>query len=168
MHNRYYKWLISQVSDKHYDARYYSKLLKDLDSIAFTWIMELDENRVSDAYTMRNDCGYVDDQPVSVLEIMVALARRVEPEYLEEGGAIPFFWGMIKSLGLYFNDDYHYDAELTQTVVSKFLDRDYRSDGKGGLFTLLNPRENMRTVQIWQQAMWYLNELYYENDRGWI
>lgn len=173
MRNRYYKWIISLVCDDQYDSRYYSKLLYDLDNIEFTWIDELDANRAADglylreSFAMAHDC-VMRKGPCSVLEMMIGLACRIEREYLEDGGANEFFWCMIKSLGLYLNDDYNYDPERTSKAVHVMLNREYDRDGKGGLFRLSNPPENLRRVEIWQQAIWYLNELYSERNRGWI
>ena len=165
MKNVYYRWLISQVCDKSYDSRYYSKLLFDLFNIDFTWTIPLDENRELGGLKLREEYPYngmAKDQPCSMLEMMVALSLRVEREYLREGERIIFFWDMIKSLGLYGNDDYNYDSDLTDAVISNLLGHTYRADGKGGLFKLQNPPDDMRDVQIWQQAMWYISEVYDE------
>ena len=161
MRNEYYQWLISQVCDKRYDSRYYSKLLFDLDNIEYTWSMELDENRAKDAMFMRRDYGYTREGPVSVLEMMVALVLRMNVDgYIDEETINPMFWNMIKSLGLYFNDDYNYDSDLTDECIERMLNREYRSNGDGGLFIIDNPRQDMRDVQIWQQGMWYITRLY--------
>lgn len=162
MRNNYYHWLISKVCNGTYDARYYSKLLFDLYSIDFTWSIPLDENREIGGLALREDFGSNDGTPCSVLEMMVALSLRIEREYLTEGEAVEFFWGMIKSLGLYLNDDYNYDGDLTDAVIENLLNHTYRKDGKGGLFKMKNPPEDMRDVQIWQQAMWYISETYDE------
>ena len=163
MRNGYYHWLIDQVCDKQYDSKYYSKLLFELDNIEFTWSLDLDENRAVDGLELRRRYGIERNGPCSVLEMLVALSIRVvEDGYMDEGSENVFFWGMIKSLGLYFNDDYDYDDGLTDAVISRFLDREYDYDGNGGLFKVKHPRDDMRDVQIWQQAMWHINELYSE------
>ena len=166
MRNSYYQWLISQVCDDIYDSRYYSKLLYDLDNTEFTWTVELDANRAADGISLRGDDAR--EGPCSVLEMMVGLSLRIGREYLEEGGSNEFFWGMIKSLGLYYNDDYSYDRNFTMKVIDKLLNRTYQYNGKGGLFMVKHPYGDMREAQIWQQAMWYVDELYSERNRGWL
>ncbi len=173
MRNAYYLWLISLVCDKNYDSKYYSKLLFDLDQFEFTWANTLDENRYLDGIHLRDRFNeenglYPREGPCTVLEMMVGLACRIELEYLEEGGANELFWGMINSLGLYRNDDYHYKSEKTSIAINNMLNRHYDRNGKGGLFTVVKPRADFRDVQIWQQAMWYVTELYSERNKGWI
>lgn len=165
MGNDYYRWLISLVCDSIWDSRYHSKLLFDLSNIDFTWSIGLDENRAYDGLGLRYRYGYNSDRPCSVLEMMVGLAHRIEHEYIEDGEACEFFWSMIKSLGLYSNDDYHYDTDKTNAVIKRLLDRNYGPDGKGGLFYLKNPRDDLRNVQIWDQAMWYLTEKMYASGK---
>ena len=43
-------------------------------------------------------------------------------------------------------------------VMQIFLNREYEPNGRGGLFTVNNSPADMRTVEIWYQFMWYLNE----------
>ena len=170
MRNDYYRWLISKVCDSNYDSRYYSKLLFDLDNIEFVWSIPLDENRAIDGLELRNAFGIDRNGPCSMLEMMVALSLRIiEDGYLSEGGENPFFWGMIKSLGLYFNDDYDYDSDLTDSAVSKMLNHEYEYDGSNGaLFVVKEPLHDMRETQIWMQAMWYIAELDRQVNKGWL
>lgn len=178
MREKYYQWLIGLIGDD-YNEKYYSNLLRDLDDIEFIYQIDLDENRAVDGIDLRvryadekeimlGDNLYPLDGTCTVLEMMVALACRVEHEILDDGGASDCFWGMIKSLGLYKNDNYNYDHDLTVAVIENFMNHSYRSDGKGGLFTLKKPREDLRTVQIWEQAMWYFSQLYKEELTGWL
>ena len=39
------------------------------------------------------------------------------------------------------------------------LNRDYGRDGKGGLFTIEHCRYDMRDIEIWYQANWYLDNI---------
>ncbi len=167
MRNRYYKWLVSLVCDDQYDSRYYSKLLFDLDGYEFRWSIDLDENRAADGISLRGTFerahyNYPREGPCSVLEMMVGLACRIEREYLEDGGANEFFWGMIKSLGLYFNDDYNYNSKLTEEIMDGF------ANGNCRLFKLNKSDKKLKDADIWEQAMLYVNDLYKERNKGWI
>ena len=39
------------------------------------------------------------------------------------------------------------------------MNREYDSDGKGGLFTVKQSKYDMRTVEIWWQMNWYLDSI---------
>ena len=43
-------------------------------------------------------------------------------------------------------------------VIFRFLHRQYKPNGEGGLFTLEHPKYDLRNEEIWYQAMWYLDE----------
>ena len=69
------------------------------------------------------------------------------------------FWIMLDNLGLSEMDDMHFDINIVEQAVDRFLDRDYMADGDGGLFILEFPRRDLRGVEIWYQMCWYLDEL---------
>ena len=95
--------------------------------------------------------------------MMVALADRCEkrimadPDIGDRTGQ--WFWGMIANLGLGGMTDERFDEAKTRRIISRLLTRNYEPDGKGGLFTVANSRYDMRTVEIWFQAMRYLDEV---------
>ena len=70
-----------------------------------------------------------------------------------------WFWDMIVSLGLGSMDDSKFDKAYTIDVIRRFLNRDYERDGKGGLFTIEHCRYDMRDIEIWYQANWYLDNV---------
>lgn len=176
LNNAYFKWLYRLVcKDNRYKRLSYRKLLAYLYEVEFTYSIAMDGNRESDGIDLRYRFGYergydqhliasyLDDSPCSVLEMMVALALRCEehimcdPEYGDRTGK--WFWDMIKSLGLYFMDDAHFDREVAENFVSRFLNREYKRNGEGGLFTVQNGARDMRTAEIWYQMCWYLNDI---------
>ena len=69
-----------------------------------------------------------------------------------------WFWGMIGSLGLGQMDDDGFDMTSAHEALYIFMNRLYRPNGEGGLFTLRKPYIDLRNVEIWMQAMWFLNE----------
>jgi hypothetical protein len=105
---------------------------------------------------------FLDNRPCSVLEMIIALAYRLEDQIMDDekygNRTAQWFWNMISSLGLALNYDDRFDLDMCEEVVDNFLNRKYRPDGFGGLFTLDNPPEDLRHVDIWTQAMWYLDE----------
>lgn len=70
-----------------------------------------------------------------------------------------WFWGMVENLGLIFMTDSRFDRRYTEERIDIFLDREYESNGDGGLFTAEHCREDMRTVEIWYQMCWYLDDI---------
>ena len=171
----YFHWLYRLVCNRQYTGgRSYHKILSYLHSCEFIVRMERDLNRWEDGVNLRYRFGYdnnidnrtisvfLDDRPCSVLELMVALAIKCEetmenPDKGDRTGR--WFWDMMKSLTLADMDDDLFDPEIIEHVLHRFMEREYRRDGKGGLFTLKEYKRDLREVEIWYQMGWYLNEL---------
>ena len=104
-----------------------------------------------------------DNRPCSVLEMIIALAIRLEEHIMDDpdigNRTGQWFWDMIVSLGLGSMDDSKFDKAHAIDVIRRFLDRDYGRDGKGGLFTIEHCRYDMRDIEIWYQANWYLDNI---------
>jgi hypothetical protein len=131
-----------------------------------------DENRAADGIALRyrycSNYGYEDldyylDGPCSVLEMMVALAIRCEETIMDDPDigdrTGQWFWGMLVNMGLGAMDDSKYDRRVVDIAVDTLLDRTYEPDGKGGLFTVKHCDQDLRTVEIWYQLIWYLGEI---------
>jgi hypothetical protein len=165
-------------SDSDYNRGSYKKLLSLLHSIEYKPYFELDNNRLIDGIYLRyrfgheigysyhdmdNDESVFMSKPCSVLEMMVALAYRVEEQIMDNNSygnrMSVWFWSMIVSLGLGKMYDDVFDKDLCIDIVQRFMSHAYSPDGKGGLFTLANPQFDMRDADIWCQCMWYLNEV---------
>jgi hypothetical protein len=101
--------------------------------------------------------------PCSVLEMMVAIAIYCEehvmddPDYGDRTGQ--WFWGMISNLGLGAMHDENFDRRDVENKITRFLDRQYDPDGKGGLFRIRNCEHDLRKVEIFYQLCWYLNSI---------
>lgn len=178
LQNEYFEWMYHLVcSDQYYEKVSYRKLFIYLHRVSYTPNIEMDDNRRIDGIDFRYrfglENGYSDNQietdldigECSMLEMMIALAFKVEEEvtadtlYGDRTGQ--WFWGMIVSLGLGCMNDKQFDQDYCESCVNSFLDQRYAPNGKGGLFTLDNPPEDLRNVDIWCQFMWYLNETIY-------
>lgn len=172
LEEEYFEWMYNLVCGIKKVS--YRKLLYFLHSVPFYYLIEMDDNRAGDGVSLRyrfgNQMGYhnsviatyLDNRECSVLEMMVALANRIEesimdnPEFGDRTGE--WFFSMLGSLQISNQNDDIFDAEYVGNVVKVLLERIYEPNGLGGLFTLERPRRDMRGVEIWMQAMWYLDE----------
>lgn len=68
-----------------------------------------------------------------------------------------WFWRMILSLGLEDMKNAEFSIHYIHSRIDVFLNRTYMRNGKGGLFTVPRCKYDMRTVEIWDQLMLYLN-----------
>lgn len=175
LNDEYFEWMYRLVcNDRYYKNLSYRKLLQFLHNIEFIYIHERDENRAIDGvdfrYRFGYECGYsrdiieqyLDTQPCSVLEMMIALAFTVEEHIMDDPAfgdrTGQWFWNMIVNLGLGAMCDTKFDVGYSEQIVLRFLNREYERNGEGGLFTVSDSRYDMRTAEIWHQTMWYLNE----------
>lgn len=174
--NEYFEWMCKLVRDTRYTRRLsYKKLLRYLYDREFVYTIDMDENRAEDGMDLRYRYAYdyrrigpaiidyINDRPCSILEMMVALAIRCEehimddPEMGDRTGQ--WFWSMIDNLGLISMSDSNFDENYVERVVDRFLNREYEEDGEGGLFTVKKCGLDLRTVEIWYQMCWYLDEI---------
>lgn len=177
LNNEYFEWLCELVcSDERYFRRLpYRRLLRYLHSVDFRYTIAMDGNRAENGVNLRYRFGdensyrdamiasYLDYRPCSVLEMMVALAIRCEERIMDDpdigNRTGQWFWDMIDSLGLKQMSDIAFDRVYVENVVEKFLDRDYKPNGEGGLFTVENCDRDMRDTDIYYQMCWYLREI---------
>lgn len=170
----YFKWMCQLVCIKPYDRRLsYSKLLNHLNDIDFQYILPMDGNRAEDGIALRYRFGYekeyadsmvasyLDNRPCSVLEMLIALAFRCEEHIMDNpdtGNRMgQWFWDMIDNLGLESMNNSQFNAAYTDDVIFRFMERKYKRNGEGGLFTINHCKYDMRNVEIWYQLNWYLN-----------
>lgn len=70
-----------------------------------------------------------------------------------------WFWGMITTTGLGSMSDNNFDKKSAGNIVNTFLDRQYKSDGDGGLFRIRGVDVDLTKVDIWTQLCWYLDSI---------
>lgn len=169
----YFEWMQEIVCDNKHMA--YTKLLHFLMDTPFYYIIDMDGNRYEDGIDLRyrfaEHEGYnetmiakhIDHRDCTVLEMMIALAIRLEEHIMsdpEKGDRTSvWFWDMIKNLGLTLYDDDNFDVIEVTGIIKRFLNRDYKPDGHGGLFVIPHTKDDLRNVEIWYQANWYLNQI---------
>jgi len=163
--DEYFNWLLRRVKNKsHY------KLLRFLFETDYIFTMAMDENRAEDGIQLRYEFLYdrrmpEDDfpylqAPCNLFEMIFALAFRISlimnDPYKDDDTHV-WFWRMISNLGLSKCTDKNFNLDFVQTVVRHFLNREYGPYGRGGLFQVRSEK-HMEDLQIWEQAMLYLNE----------
>ena len=153
----YFTWLCDKVG---YDDRY-DGLLRYLFDVEFIWRHPMDENREKDGLYLRDkfkkECGVVGnvfmDHPCTILEVMVALSIRIEEDIVGDPD-ICVFWRMINNLGLTETQDpLNWEAR-----IDIWLERKFDRDGSGSPFPLEHPDCNQSRIEIWAQAMRWINE----------
>lgn len=167
----YFLWMLSLIFCD--GVCEYSELLGVLDDIPFHFVLEMDANREMDGVALRYRFGYengisgddiseaMGDDPCSVLEMMTALCLRCAEQIIDDDISVcarQMFCDMLQSLGLDDQTDGHVDVVTAQRIVERFLDRKYRKNGQGGLFTVPSAGHDMRNVEIWYQMCLYLDE----------
>lgn len=155
MRERYFEWLCELVKvDKKY-----SMLMRKLYSKEYYWILKMDENRSEDGKTLRSKFGESISGPCTLLEMFIALSLRWYTELVStdgsESGFEPYFWKLIKNLGLNKYPDKKFDVERVDYILETFLDRTYEFNGKGGLFPLKKTDIDQRKVELWYQLQNY-------------
>lgn len=172
----YFEWMCQLVCDEqHFRQFSYRRLLHHLHNMDFSYTLAMDSNREADGTDLRYRFGYensyegamiaiyLDTCPCSVLEMMIALAIRCEEHIMDDpdigNRTGQWFWGMIENLGLKEMTDARFDKKYTEDIIQRFLDRKYKRNGEGGLFTVKHCQQDLRTIEIWYQMCWYLNEI---------
>lgn len=169
---RYFEWMYDTVCNRRFSkGNSYRKLLIHLHDIAFTWLIPKDANRAEDGKDLRWRFAYKNgldiydelDGPCSVLELLIALSIRCEESIMDDPSVGDrtgqWFWMMVTNLGLGSMTDRRFDQDYVDEVISRFLDREYAPDGRGGLFTVKDSGCDMRDVELWTQTMWFLDTI---------
>lgn len=136
----------------------------------FYSIMGNDNDRAEDGLDLR--VGFIDRDasPCSVLEMMIALSRRMAYIMLDDQDddySCDFFWNMMYNLFYLFDrfDDEAITPSIEKrinNILDRFLMRNYDYDGTGGLFPIKKPREDQRELEICYQMNAWLIENYGE------
>ncbi len=173
--NRYFDWMYRLVAGNRYSKQSYRKLFARLHGTEFIYLIPMDGNRAEDGVDLRYRFGrensysdaviaaLLNDRPCSVLEMMIALSIRCEEHIMDDpdigNRTGQWFWNMIVSLGLGSMTDGRFDRAFVDRTIARFLNREYERNGRGGLFTVSHCHRDMRSIEIWYQMNYYLNEV---------
>lgn len=165
----YFVWLYGQVGsiETSNPSRTYWRLMRQLFTKEFLWIIPNDDNRAEDGKELRHEfirkerLRRVDqewlDLGCSMLELLIALSRRLSFE--EDGEPREWFWKLIENLDLErFNDHFHWRPGEVDEILDDVIWRTYNPDGSGGLFPLEHATEDQTKVELWYQMSAYLLE----------
>ena len=161
----YFLWLTSQIAVPANNRNRYDDLFQRMYDTEFVWIVGNDENRLQDGADLRteflNGSRPAIKHPVSLLEVLIALSRRVAFSSLSERRPEVWTWRLIKNLGLNKASDplVGQKAENVEAILEALVWRNYRPDGKGGFFPLKHPREDQTKLEIWDQMNAYVIEM---------
>lgn len=172
--NDYLEWLMDIVDIPNDYYLLSTKLL----SKSFYSAIDRDINRARDGEALRDeyllsigdpdtidpDLTIIFSEPCSVLEMLVALSRRIDLEIQPDpdGTYRPdkWFWLMIYNLGLDFYSDRDYDENQIDQILTVFLDRSYGKDGIGSLFPVQKSGQKLdisaENTEIWFQMQTYI------------
>jgi len=178
--SEYVNWLIGPQNlglARSIDQGRISLLIELLSNTKFECSIPEDNPRTEDAFDLRreyiSECRYnseepqADDRlygPASVLEVLVALAIRFDMEVVGNPG-VPqpdrLFMEWLDNLGVVVMDsEWSIDnSNLIMLKLSKWMNRNYKDDGKGSIFPLKHVTFNFSKSDIWRQCYVF----YYEN-----
>lgn len=161
---KYFYWLCGKIDCREYSE--YEKLLELLYSEFFYSLIPNDDNRGLDGLNLRglfeietNELLDEEDMhyPCTLLEMLIALSERMafvvfDPGKDDEPNSVSCFWQLLSNLKLKPSSNRNVER------IYIFLEREYTSSGKGGLFPLKSAKKDQRNVEIWYQMMAYIEE----------
>ena len=167
----YFEWLCNLVEGSETQNSGYkmTNLLIFLHNSSFTYLHPMDENRANDGIGLRREFKLatgMDDSlltgPCSVLEMLVALSIRIENDIsydAEYGNRIgQWFWQMATNIGFGGMYNSNWNPQEAEAVLQRFLNRQYRPDGAGSIFTIHTPGANVLDMDLWTQMLWHFSE----------
>lgn len=170
MDNKLFDWICNRIDNEEH-----TNLLQTLYNEPFVAVMEEDENRIRDGiylrYIFSEECRIpkriidieLRNDSCSVLEMILGLAIRIEDTIMSDSDygdrTSMWFWLMIKSMGLHEETDFDYNYEYVDMTINKFINREYKYNGYGSLFTLQDTLQDMRDLEIWYQMCLFFDSI---------
>jgi len=158
---QYLSWLCDMINEREH--RSYGDLCYWLYHQDYRPILPNDDNRCADGLSLREEYGIQLIQGCSMLEFLVALAKRMDYILFDEGYGSRidvWFWLMIKNLGLQPVNRMNVETKnlANYAIIKCFIERCYSRTGKGGLFPLKHTRNDQRNVEVWYQMQEYIDQ----------
>jgi hypothetical protein len=164
--HEYLNWLILQVGNETVDDIH--PVCTQMHQKGFVWFVANDDNRLQDGLDLRLEFLYETGKNapnealrtvhVSVLEVLVALSRRME--FALDGNAFDWAWVLMQNLGL---DKFRgrltpRKRDQVDEILEALIWRNYDADGQGGFFPLAWPNEDQTKIEIWYQLQNWISE----------
>ncbi len=163
----YYIWLCDLVNLEAHSG--YSNLISFLYDTEFVWSVAKDSDRAGDGLQLRydyidyyNEFRFVDYEtmswtcePCSILEMLIALAKRVRINLMPDFDIEPsdWFWIFIEKLGfLEYDDGYIFDEKLGPLFQKKVV--------TFALLTTFSEKRAFSEMDIWQKVQAFLAKNY--------
>jgi hypothetical protein len=160
LEQEYFEWLVSQIEIR--STKTYGEMLYKLHHTEFVWFIPNDDNRARDGEDLRHEFlgerRYEFQNGVSILEVLVALSRRIE---FNGGGRAPnWAWVLIQNLELHkMNDPLNLRKSVKiDDILEALVFRTYEPSGQGGLFPLIDAKEDQTKLELWYQMSAYILE----------
>ena len=164
----YFNWLCDIIK-----GRYYEELLLKLFTTEFRSPDGRDSSRIFDGLKLRAhlekecrrnySCGRHDG--CSFLEMLIGLAIRLDNDVMYEirygDRHVDWFWMFIDNMDLSQGTDGNWNYSWSKFVDKKLYDimaHNYKKNGEGGMFSISDRKEDMRSADIWRQLMWWVSE----------
>lgn len=166
MNDRYFDWLIDLVN-----ADDILRLCTIMDGLDFTWTIPLDENRMYDAFDLRelyaDTCGCSSGRQMvscSLFEMVCGMAYRCDRDVMYEADV-----GHRYSLWFHYFMENLFDGKLRTAerdlsddeiidICCRFMNREYERNGCGGMFPVKKDRRDQRRIHLWLQMNLWLVE----------
>lgn len=163
-------WLNSLVQNELSPC--YKQLLAILWRTEFVDELGIDGDRISDAIVLRDIFADSDGADmtneefiklkktnVRLIEIMIALSKRINESVSTEDDISKYFWEMVASLEMQKMDDGNFMASNAQKKIDILLGHKYHKNGRGGLFFIkgVGPEYNATKCDLCTQMNTYLN-----------
>lgn len=169
--NKYLDWILEKYLKIHQPK--YRLLMEILHNTPFVYVIDRDINRADDGLYLRNDFyeymnldeNFMFGREACVLEVLAALAYRMETEYVgdpEDPKVGKIFCEFVKNLGLNRFTNDRMDADLVAKIVKKWMMRDIKFHGECGIFPLKITNRDQRSLELWSQMQEYITENYHE------
>lgn len=166
--NIIYDYKIYLLREYMIEDQQYSKLLDRLFDTPFVAILSSDINRVDDGLYLRTEyprriSEVLQEYPCSVLEVLIALAKRMDIEYVGTPGldrTHDIFYLFLDNLGLLYYNNRRYREREVYDILDTWMRRKFLSNGEGSIFPLHRCIRDQRNNSIWSQMQSYIIENY--------